>query len=93
MIVGEEEPVYMVRCMTMSVPWLFVDEFINLSVVSWPYLYPVRDSGSETYATELTNLIIARGWADRAAGPFPAKLKIPIEVLAQKFNVELENNA
>lgn len=89
MIANDDEPLLMVRGLTRSIPWDFVDEFLTKSQLTAPYLYPIREMGNEAYATDLTNLIVARGWADKAAGPFSAKLTKPLTWVAARFWVQL----
>ena len=89
LVAADDEPILFVRGLTRSIPWDFVDEFLTKSQLTDPYLYPVREAGNEAYATDLTNLIVARGWADKAAGPFSAKLTKPLPWIAKRFWVEL----
>lgn len=85
----DDEPLIQVRGLTRHIPWHFVQEFLEKSQMTAPYLYPIREAGNEAYATDLTNLIVARGWADKAAGPFSAKLKKPLSWVAKRFWVDL----
>lgn len=89
MIVGDEEPVFMVRCLTRAVPWTFVEEFLGQSKECRPYLWPVREASNREWAQEVTNLIIARGWAERASGPFAARLVKELEWVGRRFGVEI----
>lgn len=41
------------------------------------------------YATELTNSILANGWAKRASGPYAAILVEPLETVAGRYGVSL----
>lgn len=89
MIAEETGPVFFVRCLSRDVPFVFVEDFLEKSRESDPFLWPVRESGNKEYAQALTNLIIARGWADKAEGPLSAKLIKPLPWVAGKFGVEL----
>lgn len=88
-LIADEEPIFFVRGLTRSIPWTFVEEFFRRSMMTDPFLWPVREAGNEQLATDLTNLIVSRGWADKAVGPFSAKLKKPLMWVARRFMVEL----
>lgn len=90
LIPSDDEPMLFVRGLTRSIPWDTVEEFLQLSVQTEPFLYPVREFGNEAFATDLTNLIVSRGWANAATGPYSAKLTKPLEWVAQRFWVEIE---
>lgn len=90
MIPGDEEPILYVRGLTRAIPWDFVEEFLQRSQMTEPFLFPIREAGNEEMATDLTNLIVSRGWADKAVGPFSAKLTKPLEWVARRFWVSLE---
>jgi hypothetical protein len=91
MMVTDKEPQFLVRCPGGSVPWHFVDEFLNRSVMTEPYLFPERDMGNKEWAMRITNLIIIRQWATKGTGPFSARLKdgVTLKYVASKFGVEL----
>lgn len=89
-LADEQGPIFFVRCLARDVPFVFVEDFLRQSQKSEPYLWPVRESGNKDYAAALTNYIIARGWADKAEGPLAAKLTKPLDWVAGKFGVDLE---
>ena len=96
-IPGDGGPAWMVRCSTMDVPLGFVADFFEWSKQTAPYLWPVRDGtqvgggdgwmNGVQYATELTNSIIANGYASRASGRFAAVLTEPLETIATRYGV------
>lgn len=98
-IPGDGGPAWMVRCSTMDVPLGFVADFFEWSKQTAPYLWPVRDgaqvgggdgwTNGVQYATELTNSIIAMGYASRASGRYAAVLTEPIETVAGRYGVEV----
>lgn len=90
LIPGDADPILFVRGLTRSIPWDFVQEFLEKSQLTAPYLYPVRESGNEAFATDFTNLVVSLGWADKATGPFSAKLNKPLPWVAARFWVTLE---
>jgi hypothetical protein len=90
MLAEETGPIFFVRCLARDVPFTFVEEFLERSKRSEPYLWPVREAGNEDYARALTNYIVAKGWADAAQGPFSAKLTKPLPWVAKRFGVEVK---
>lgn len=89
MIVNDDKPLFMIRCLTRSVPYEFAQEYFAKSRETVPYMYPIRETTNKDYATEICNLIKARGWAEPASGPFSAKLTKPLDWVAERFAVEL----
>jgi hypothetical protein len=89
LVPADDEPLLFVRGLTRSIPHSFVEEFLTKSQLTEPYLYPVREAGNEEFATDLTNLIVSRGWADKAVGPLSAKLTRPLSWVAMRFWVEM----
>jgi hypothetical protein len=89
LIPGDDEPALYIQGMTEQIPWDFAQEFLTLSMETDPFLYPVRQAGNERYATDLTNLIKARGWATTAVSNTSARLTKPLRWVAARFWVEL----
>lgn len=87
----EESTLIMVRCLRRDIPWEIVEEFFVSSIESDPYLLAVRNSRHEEAIADLTGLIIAKGWATRATGPYAARLIKPLKWVAARFWVDLEN--
>lgn len=87
----EESTLIMVRCLRRDIPWEIVEEFFVSSIESEPYLMAVRNSRHEEAIADLTGLIIAKGWAVRATGPYAAKLTKPLKWVAARFWVDLES--
>jgi len=92
MIAEEQGPIWLVRGMTRSIPFVFVQEFFERSVPYDPFLFPIREASNKEWAADLTNLLKARGWAADAAGTNSAKL-LPGKSLAwvaSRFSIELD---
>ncbi len=94
MLANETGPLFMVRVPGgNAIPFEFVEEFLQLSQKTVPYLYPVREFGNERYATAITDLIVRyHKWAVPASGPFSAKLVRPLDWVASRFGVELDSD-
>ncbi len=86
----EESTLIMVRCLRRDIPWEIVEEFFIQSIETEPYLSAVRNSRHEEAIADLTGLIIAKGWATRASGPYAARLTKPLSWVAARFWVDLE---
>lgn len=88
---------WVVRCLTMDVPLGFVEDVLRASRQTWPYLWPVRQP--EPFSEEwvradqmlksLTDSLVSWKLAEKASGPYAAKLMEPLSVVAQRFGVEL----
>jgi hypothetical protein len=91
MLANDSGPMFLVRVPGgNAIPFEFVEEFLQLSQRTDPYLYPIREFGNERYATAITDLIVRyHHWAEPAVGPFSAKLVRPLGWVASKFGVEL----
>jgi hypothetical protein len=90
LIADEAGPVFLVRTLSRDVPFSAVEEFLQRSADTRPFLYPVREFGNKEWAAAITNLIVARGWAERGVGPMPAKATRDIAWIAARFGVSLE---
>ncbi len=86
----EDSTLIMVRCLRRDIPWEIVEEFFIQSIETEPYLSAVRNSRHEEAIADLTGLIIAKGWATRASGPYAARLTKPLSWVAARFWVDLE---
>jgi hypothetical protein len=88
----EDSTLIMVRCLRRDIPWEIVEEFFVQSMESEPYLMAVRNTRHEEAIADLTALIIAKGWATRASGPYAARLTKPLSWVAARFWVDLEGD-
>jgi hypothetical protein len=91
LIATDAEPMLRVRGLTRSIPIEFVEDFFTLSIETQPFLYPERETTNKEWATDLTNLIVSRGWAKKGSGSVSAKLAPGIDLrwVAARFWVEL----
>lgn len=87
----DDEPALRVRGLTRSIPWEFVEDFFILSMETDPFLFPERESNNKEWATDLTNLIVNRGWAKKGTGSVSARIVEPLTLswIAARFWVEL----
>ena len=92
-IVGADEIAWTIRAPGGDIPWDFMSEFLEKSKDTAPYLWPVRkhdDLGwenSEYLCTLATDLIKSQGWAEKASGPYAARLTTDLGLVAGKFGV------
>ena len=89
MIVDEADPIFVVRTLTGVVPFEFVQEYLELSLQTDPYLWPERETSNWRWAKSLTDLMIAKGWAEHGAGNMPAKTLKDLSYIARRFGVAL----
>lgn len=89
LIPSSEEPILFIRGMSRSIPWEFARDFLELSIDTDPFLYPIYRSSNEAFATDFTNLIIAQGWAEAHKGPYAAKLTKPLAWVARRFWIDI----
>ena len=86
------------------IPWDFMEDFLKQSLetprderAQFGYLWPVREHhvfdwpNSEELCTNATSLLIhsPKGFARKAAGPYPALLEQSVELIAAYFGVEV----
>lgn len=104
LLANDDDPLVMVRCGLQAVPWEFVETFLQQSIRSDPYLFPVRDAkrtaafqqfkNAEQMATMVTRMVIRNGWATESSGPFAARLNVEqgktLDYVAKKLWVKLE---
>lgn len=91
MLAEEGGPVFFIRGLTKDIPYTVFEDYLNLSIDTYPFLLPVRAYSSEAWAQEITNLIVAKGWATKATGVHPAKLTKRLDWVAEKFGIVLES--
>lgn len=80
-----------------DIPWEFMGDFLRKSQETEPYLWPIRQhdeldwQDSEHLCTISTNLLIhsPEGWAEKAAGPYSARLTTSLELVVAHFRVEM----
>lgn len=89
MIADEADPIFVVRTLDGVVPFDFVQEYLELSKTTDPYLYPERETSNWRWAASLTNLMIAKGWVEHGKGNMPAKRIKDMDYIARRFGVEL----
>ena len=95
-ILGQEDIAWTIRAPGGDLPWEFMEEFLIKSKETQPYLWPIRKhdemdwQNSEQLCTIATNLIRSRGWAERASGPYAAKLTTDLGLVVAKFGVDLD---
>jgi hypothetical protein len=87
-IVSSQGPAWALRGAVCDIPLEFADDFLTASEETAPYLWPERRAGeiggesgwanARQYCVELTNLLTANGWAERAVGPYAAKLSADV---------------
>lgn len=84
-IISNAGPAFSIRGPVCDIPLDFAADFLAASQETAPYLFPERRAAeigegetgwanARQYAVELTNMIIANGWAERAVGHYAAKL-------------------
>ena len=95
-IIGQDEVNWLVRAPGGDLPLGFVQDFLELSAKTSPFLWPVRKHeelrdwpNSEQLCTVITDLMLYRDWAERAGGPYPARLIVPLKEVADKFGLEM----
>lgn len=95
-IPGDAPQVY-VRMGAGVIPLLFVQDYLQASVPTFPELYPIRDvaerlpewKGARRFAEMFTRACMDAGFIDRASGPHAARLVTDIERVAAWFGVGL----
>jgi len=86
-----------------DIPLAFIQDFLILSKETAPYLFPIREHeeikkrfewrNAESMAKATTDLFIyTLGWADKATGPYPAKLNRSLDWVLPKFGVNYEES-
>jgi hypothetical protein len=96
-ILGNDSLEWTIHAPGGDIPWEFMVDFLRKSQETEPYLWPIRKhdeldwQDSENQCTIATNLLIhsREGWAEKAAGPYSAKLTTSLELVAAYFGVEL----
>lgn len=92
---NNDEFVWVISAPGGDIPWLFMAEFLERSLETFPYLFPVRNHhefdwpNSEELCTIATNFIKWKGWAKPAVGNRAAELTTSLEVVAAKLRIEL----
>ena len=98
-IVGDKEVEWTIRAPGGDIPWGFMADFLEKSIETDPYLWPVRKHDelgwpdSENLCTITTDLIKSKGWAERSSGPYAARLTTALGIVAGKFRVGLTEEA
>lgn len=99
-LLGSDMAVWSLQCVTDRVPLEFVIDFLGMSEQTPGYLWPVREhelvrtsegsrwANSERLCTELSNALINVGWAEKASGPYSAKLLIPLGQVYERLGLE-----
>jgi hypothetical protein len=87
-----------------NIPWEFMADFLKQSLETprderapFGYLWPVREHqvfdwpNSEDLCANVTDLLVhsPKGFARKSAGPYPAVLEQPVELIAAYFGVEI----
>ena len=94
-ILGDDDIIWEIRAPGGDIPWDFMADFLEKSVETQPYLWPVRKHehlgwpNSEHLCAITTDLIKSKGWAEKSSGPYAAKLTTSLEIVASKFRVEV----
>ena len=95
-IIGQNEVNWLVRAPGGDLPLGFVQDFLELSAKTSPFLWPVRKHeelndwpNSEQLCTIMTDLCLHRDWAERSGGPYPARLLVPLKEVADKLGLEM----
>jgi hypothetical protein len=98
-IIGDQGVIYQVRTKGMSVPIEFVEDYLRVSLQTYPYGYPVREvknhrilsdyKYSEQMAMAFVGQLVLSGWAERPRGNLSAKFNMSIEEMASRLKIEL----
>lgn len=95
-ILGPDGVVWNIKAPGGDIPWDFMADFLRKSRETEPYLWPVRKhdemgwQDSEHLCTLSTDLLIhsPEGWAEKAAGPYSARLTTSLDLVMAYFGVE-----
>lgn len=94
-IVGTDDVLWNIRAPGGDIPLEFMVDFLVKSQETAPYLWSIRKhdemewQNSEELCTTATDLIKSKGWAERASGPYAARLTTDLGLVAAKFGVEV----
>lgn len=88
-VAGNIGPAYLLVTMRSRVPYDVVQEYFEAAQETFPFVLAVRNSKHETAWSDITDLIVSMGDAERAIGNRPAKLTKPLEQVAYEFGVDL----
>ena len=92
-LIGSEGVEWTIRAPGGDIPWDFMSDFLNKSQETKPYLFPIRRHdeldwrNSEQLCSLATDLIKAQGWAERASGPYAARLTTDLGLVARVFGL------
>jgi len=93
-LVGSDGVQWVIKAPGGDIPWRFMVDFLVKTQETNPYLFPIRRHdefdwpNSEQLCTLATNLIKSCGWAERASGPYAARLTTSLAVVAGKFGLD-----
>jgi hypothetical protein len=92
-LIGNEGIEWTIRAPGGDIPWGFMSDFLDKSKETNPYLWPVRKhdelnwQNSEHLCSLATDLIKSQGWAERASGPYAARLTTDLGLVAGIFGM------
>jgi hypothetical protein len=94
-MLGSEGIIWNIKAPGGDIPLDFMWEFLEASIDTEPYLFPVRRHTEISYldAENLlkisTDLLKATGRAERSSGPYAAKLTTDLRLIAAEFGLEI----
>ena len=99
-LIGDEGVIaWTVRAPGGDIPLEFIQDYLEMSLETQPYLWPVREHmeikrryewrNAEGLAKATTDLFIyTLGWAEKSAGPYPAKLNRSMDWVLPRFGMD-----